>query len=294
MKQLFGVYVLHPADVWSDSFEKTRAEHESEHMVFFGNAAAAFRYVEKEAAKLSMPATRTPVGQELDGYLKLPGVGVMFNCMAPTNVAESLQPVRIPNTFTEGYVARLSDMRVTEAMCIMPETDFHGFGPVSFEDVHKELSARYANYQALEKTLSYTQEATRQGYNLSWLPGSPLRFVYGPEGMLAKDFQTEYPQDERFFNLMKDLWSEKPGFQYMDAAESLYSTYKDVRARNLVNDKPEDVAQLRAVVAVLGRLSKIAEETGDLRMGDVLQEYGEQAALDVLNAEKGETEHDDI
>ena len=293
MKQLFGVYVLHPADVWSDNFEKTRAEHESEPMVFFGNAPAAFRYVEKEAAKVSMPATRTPVGKELDGYMKLPGVGVMFNCIAPTNVAESLQPVRIPNSFTEGYVARLSDMRVTEAMCIMPETDFHGFGPVSFDDAKKELSARYANYQALEKTLSYTQEATRQGYSLSWLPGSPLRFVYGPEGMLAKDFQTEYPQDERFFNLMKDLWAEKPGFQYMDAAESLYSTYRDVRARNLVNDNPEDVSQLRAVVAVLGRLSKIAEETGDFRMGDVLQEYGEQASLDVLNAEKGEQDHEE-
>ena len=120
-----------------------------------------------------------------------------------------------------------------------------------------------------------------------------MQFVYGHNGMLAKGFATEYPQDERFFNLMKDLWSEKPGFQYMDAAESLYSTYRDVRARNLVNDKPEDVSQLRAVVAVLGRLSKIAEETGDLRMGDILQEYGEDAALNVLNAEKEEQDHDE-
>lgn len=293
MKQLFGVYTLHPADVWSTNFEQSRAQNESEPMVFFPDASAAFRYISREAKKTSMPATQTPVGKNLDGFMQLPGVGVMFNCMAPTNVMESLQLQRIPNSFTEGYIARLSDMRVSEAMCILPETEFHKLEPVAFDNVKKALSDRYAVYQLLEQTLSHTAESFRQGFETSWIAGSPMQFVYGPNGMLAKGFATEYPQDERFFSLMKDLWSEKPGFQYMDAAESLYSTYRDVRARNLVNDKPEDVSQLRAVVAVLGRLSKIAEETGDLRMGDVLQEYGEQASLDVLNAEKSEQDHEE-
>ncbi len=293
MKQLFGVYVLHPADVWSTNFEQTRAQHESEPIVFFPDASAAFRYVSKEAKKASMPATHTPVGKNLDGFMQMPGVGVMFNCMAPTNVMESLQLQRIPNSFAEGYVARLSDMRISEAMCILPETEFHKLEPVAFDDVKKALSDRYAVYQLLEQTLAQTPEAVRQGFETSWISGSPMQFVYGPNGMLSKGFATEYPQDERFFNLMKDLWTEKPGFQYMDAAESLYSNYRDVRARNLVNDKPEELSQLRAVVSVIGRLSKIAEQTGDARMQDILQEYGEAASMDVLNAEKGDHDREE-
>ena len=294
MKQFFGAYVLSPADVWSTNFEKMREAKEAAPMLFFSNAVTAFRYIDKAAAKLNMPATHTPVGKNMDGIMKLPGVGIMFNCMATDEVVASMKEVRVPGTLADGYIGKLSDMRVTESKCVFPETEFHGFGPVEIEQAKEELSYRYASYQALEQTLASTPAPVREGYEVGWLSGSPLRFVYGPNGMLANDFQADNTVDTKFYALMANLWNEEPGFQYMDAAESLYSTYRDVRARNIVNGKSNDVAELRAVVAVIGKLSRIAECTNDVEMEDKLQKFGEDATMELINAEKDETSYDEI
>lgn len=294
MKQFFGAYVLSPADVWSTNFDKTREMKEDAPMLFFTNAVSAFRYINKAAAKLSMPATYTPVGKNLDGVMKLPGVGVMFNCMATDEVTASMKEVRVPGTLSDGYIGMLSDMRITESKCVFPETEFHGFGPVDIQDAQGELSHRYASYQALERTLANTPAPVREGYEVGWLSGSPLRFVYGPDGMIANDFQADNAPDEKFYAFMKTLWAEEPGFQYMDAAESLHNTYRDVRARNIVNGQPADIAEMKAVIAVIGKLNHIAEMTNDVAMEDKLQTFGEDATMELINAEKDETSYDEI
>ena len=52
--------------------------------------------------------------------------------------------------------------------------------------------------------------------------------------------------------------------------------------------------ELRAVVAVIGKLSRIAESTNDVEMEDKLQKFGEDATLELIEAEKDDMPRDEI
>jgi hypothetical protein len=51
---------------------------------------------------------------------------------------------------------------------------------------------------------------------------------------------------------------------------------------------------MKAVIAVIGKLNHIAEMTNDVAMEDKLQTFGEDATMELINAEKGEPSYDEI
>ena len=289
MNQLFGAYVLHPADVWSNNFDNTRQMKEHMPMMFFKAPSQAFDYIRHEANLKSMPATNTPMGQNLNEYMKMPGVGIMFNVNAPIDVFESLQEKRVPGAFVVGYEARLTDMRIMEEKAVLPTDEFSKLAIVEIPDIKDALSARYVSYQLLEQSLANTFHAQRRELTPEWLSGDNLKRVFGPEGMIQKGFQTPYAQDQRFYDVMQALWENNAGMQYMDRVEEFYSKYRDVYALEKVRNGTEDVAQLRAVIAVINRLSDIAKSHEDDKMEDVLKEHGADYAAELAHAEQGDT-----
>ncbi len=288
MNQLFGAYVLHPADVWSNNFDNTRQMKEKAPMMFFKAPSQAFDYIRHEATLKSMPATTTPMGQNLSEYMKMPGVGIMFNVNAPIDVFESLQEKRVQGAFVVGYEARLTDMRIMEEKAVLPKDEFSKLAIVEIPDIQKALSARYVCYQLLEQSLANTSHAQRREFVPEWLFGDNLKKVFGPEGMIQKGFQTPYAQDQRFYDVMQVLWENGAGMQYMDKVEQFYSKYRDVYAVAKVNDQPEDVAQLRAVMAVINRLSDIAKSHEDYNMENVLKEHGADYTAELEHAKRDE------
>jgi hypothetical protein len=289
-QQLFGVYILHPADVWSSKFEQIRAERETEPMMFFKAASAAFRYIERWGSGKGMPATITPIGENLQYFPKLPGVGIMYNVTASQDVVERLK--RTTTGYEMPYEGNLSDMHILECQCVFPRDYLHdkGLKTVDVDQVQEELSNRYESYRLLEQTLSHTTEEVRRGISWHMVNASALESVYNENGMIRSGFTTPHPQDQSFVQIAKTLWESNAGFQYMERMQALFSTYRDVYARNIVSDISPEASQLRAAVAVLQQLETIANATKDTRMLDIFEAHSEDYAVAALQAEHNDIE----
>ena len=117
----------------------------------------------------------------------------------------------------------------------------------------------------------------------------------GPDAPSRHGFTTEYPQDQKFWDIHKMLWEKQAGIQYIvERTPFLYDRYRDSYARNIVTGYSSELSSAKAALVVLNQLSELAASYRDTRMEDILQEAGEQAALDMLHIERDEVGHDEL
>lgn len=296
-QEFYGAFVLSPWQVCTN-LDNAIAMNEHNNVALFRSASNAFGYISRQAQEKSIQAHTVAMGDKLNEFHKLRGVGVMYRLSVPDKVLQQMTPAGLEERY-HGMQCKgdMTGSVTLEQQAVFVADEFHN-KPIEIIPIGKiaeELKSRAQNYELLDVVLSNTPAAVRAQFSPRFMFPEALQMSVGPEAPARNGFTTEYPQDQKFWNIHKMLWEKQAGIQYIvERTPCLYDRYRDSYARNHVTGDSPELSSAKAALVVLNQLSELAASYRDTRMEDILQEAGEQAALDVLNIEKEEVGHDEL
>lgn len=294
MKQYYAAIVLSPLQVLTN-LENSITAKEAGDVALFESPSNGFSYVRSMAKNQSIQAHPTALGQDLNQFFQLPGVGVMYRVALPQDAV--MQEPSYDDK-CRGIVGRCSitDAVKLEQQAIFVDDDFN-HKPIEvapMAQITSELSARAQNYEIIEAALANTPADVRKQFSPNLMPYEAMRMAAGPDSPARNGFTSQYPQDQKFWDMYKMLWENNAGIQYVvDALPIMYNKYRDGYARGIVRDESPALAAAKAVVTVLNWTQELAKQYNDTRLEDVLQDAGEQAVLDARQIEQEEQSHDE-
>lgn len=292
MKQeLFGAFVLSPLQVLSN-LEGAVATNEQLNVALFRAPSYAFGYIQKEASFASIPAHTIGMGKNANEFFKLPGMGVMYRLNVPDSVLRQMGESTLEERY-HGMVCKgdMTGATIMERQAVFVSDEFHN-RPVEIVPMPQaidEMKRRAKNYEPLDIILKNTPASVRATCSPQFTSPEALQMSVGLNAPSQNGFTTEYPQDQKFWDMYKMLWENKAGIQYLvDALPIMYNQYRDGYARGIVRDESPELAAAKAVVTVLNWTQERARQYHDTRMEDILQDAGEDAVLEVCQIEHDE------
>jgi hypothetical protein len=222
----------------------------------------------------------------------------MYLLSVPDKVLQQMNPAGLEEKY-HGMQCKgdMAGSITLEQQAVFVADEFHNkpIEIIPIGNIVEELKNRAKNYVWLDRVLSNTPAAVRAQLSPKLMSPEALQMSVGPEAPARNGFTTEYPQDQKFWDMYKMLWENKAGIQYLvDALPIMYNQYRDGYARGIVCDESPELAAAKAVVTVLNWTQERARQYHDTRMEDILQDAGEDAMLEVCQIEHDEQSRDDI
>lgn len=298
MKQEFyGAFVLSPLQVLTN-LDNSIAINEQSNVALFRSASNAFGYIRREAQEKSIQAHTIAMGDDLNEFHKLRGVGILYRLSVPDKVLQQMNDVSLEERY-HGMQCKgdITGSTKLEQQAVFVADEFHSrpIEIVPMAQVKEELVCRAQNYEPMDVILANTPANVRRQFSPQLMFPEALQMSIGPDAPSRHGFTTEYPQDQKFWDIHKMLWEKQAGIQYIvERTPFLYDRYRDSYARNIVTGYSSELSSAKAALVVLNQLSELAASYRDTRMEDILQEAGEQAALDMLHIERDEVGHDEL
>lgn len=292
MKQEFyGAFVLSPLQVLTNLDGAITAQEQND-VALFRSASSAFGYIGRKAQEKAIQAHTVAMGDDLNEFHKLRGVGIMYRLSVPDEVIRQMNSVS-PEERYQGMQCKgdITGSTKLEQQAVFVADEFHSrpIEIIPMTQVKEELMCRAQNYEPLDVILANTPVNVRRQFSPQLMFPEALQMSIGPDAPSRHGFTTEYPQDQKFWDIHKMLWEKQAGIQYIvERTPFLYDRYRDVYARNHVTGCSSELSSAKAALVVLNQLSELATSYRDTKMEEILQEAGEQATLDVLSIEREE------
>lgn len=283
MKHYYGAFVMQPLPA-RDSLNQVIEYHEKHNVCLFEDLHFALQYITHTAHKNSMRAHTVPLGPELNQYLTLPGVGMLYRLSATTSVQRNLQ-FASEDERAQGicYVGSIDGAIIHEKKGVLIQDDFV-HTPIEVCEINElpaAINDRIANYVLLDDILKTTPTHVLSQFTPQSLTPKKLAFSLGPQAPMHHNFRTDCPQDDNFWNIHKMLYEHSAGLRYVvDLTPKMYNMYRDVYTQHVIAGTDADVATVKAADEILNKLIEIAQQNHDTDALNILQEAAEHNTVE--------------